>query len=381
MPEHVDPWRAQQVVEEAARLAEDVTVLSEAEATIWTNRVRAFSAICESTGLGTYVAVLGTMMIAKAVNTRVDVFSLRLHDDSPGAFSARSVAHRSLVPASRRHQFDLGTRGREPLNNQPFFRPLRINRHMVVRESARPVLNELIALLHELARATPTEAVRALASFIHIRRRYFAVHGPTAEVDVEASAVIRQVGSERSHGGGRSHIQNERTCSCFLSYARTDSDFAKHLRDSLRQEGIPCWQDIHDMRAGHFWREQIYDAIEKHDKLVLICSRASLERPAVVEEIQEAISRERQTGTQKLFPIRIDDFILAKELDMLSRAKVATGEWSENWVSRVRAYHIPDFSKWSTPEAFREEFRKLVEALNRPIGSSGTRIPARQQIL
>lgn len=375
MSEHVDPWRAQQVVEDAARLAEDITVLSEAEVTIWTNRVRAFSAICESTGLRTYVAVLGTMMIAKAANPRVDVFSLRPQDDSAGAFSARSVAERSLLPASRRHQFDLGTRGPQPLNNQPFFRSLRISQHMVVRESARPILNKLIALLHELARATPTEAVQALASFIHIRRRYFAVHGPTAEVNVEASAVVRQVGAKRSH------IQNERTCSCFLSYARADCDFAKHLSDNLRQAGITCWQDIHDMRAGDFWREQIYDAIEKHDKLVLICSRASLERPAVVEEIQEAIARERQTGTQKLFPIRIDDFILGKQLDMLAREKVVTGEWSENWVSRVRAYHIPDFSKWSTPEAFQEEFRKLVEALNRPIGTSGTRIPARQQVL
>lgn len=381
MAEHVDPWRAQQVAEEAARLAEDISVLSEPEVMIWINRVRAFSAICDSTGLGTYVAVLGTMMIAKAVNARVDVFSLRLQDDSPGAFGARSVAERSLLPASRRYQFDLGARGPQPLNNQPFFRSLRINQHMAVRESARPVLNELIALLHELTRATPTEAVRALASFIHIRRQYFAVHGPTEEVNVEAFAVTGQAGSERLHGGGRSHIQNERTRSCFLSYARVDSDFAKHLRDSLRQAGITCWQDIHDMRGGDFWREQIYDAIEKHDKLVLICSRASLERPAVVEEIQEAISRERQTETQKLFPIRIDDFILDKELDMLSRARVTTGEWSENWVSRVRAYHIPDFSKWTTPEVFQDEFRKLVEALNRPIRSSGARIPARQQIL
>jgi hypothetical protein len=46
--------------------------------------------------------------------------------------------------------------------------------------------------------------------------------------------------------------------------------------------------------------------------------------------------------------------------------KVMSGEWSENWVSRVRAYHIPDFSDWSSPARFQEEFQKLVEALNRP---------------
>ena len=154
--------------------------------------------------------------------------------------------------------------------------------------------------------------------------------------------------------------------SCFISYARADHAFADYLRHRLLKSNVSCWQDTQDMRGGIYWRGQIYDAIEKQDKLVLVCSRASLTRAAVVEEILETIDRERRTGTQKLFPIRLDDYVFSEELDRIARTKVATGEWKENWVVYVRSYHIPDFSRWNEPRPFRREFTKLVEVLKKP---------------
>jgi len=154
--------------------------------------------------------------------------------------------------------------------------------------------------------------------------------------------------------------------SCFISYARSNFEFADFIRRHLLKKDISCWQDVHDMRGGAQWRGQIYDAIEKQDKLVLICSRESLARPAVVEEIQEAIERERQSGTQKLFPIRLDDYILSDELEKIARQNVRNGQWRENWVTYVRSFHIPDFSSWKKPKSFRAEFDRLVEALQAP---------------
>jgi hypothetical protein len=154
--------------------------------------------------------------------------------------------------------------------------------------------------------------------------------------------------------------------SCFISYARANHEFADYLRRRLLKSNISCWQDTHDMRGGNPWRGQIYDAIEKHDKLVLVCSKDSLTRPAVVEEILEAIDRERKTNTQKLFPLRLDDYIFSDELEEVARTAVARGEWKENWVAYVRAYHIPDLSNWKKPRNFAREFSKLVEALKKP---------------
>lgn len=120
------------------------------------------------------------------------------------------------------------------------------------------------------------------------------------------------------------------------------------------------------MRAGGQWRGQIYEAIEKQDKLILVCSRASLTRPAVFEEVLEAIDSERTTGAQKLFPIRLDDYIFSGELEEIARTRVSIGQWRENWVVYVRSYHIPDFSNWKDAKSFRTEFGKLVEALKKP---------------
>jgi uncharacterized protein YjbI with pentapeptide repeats len=154
--------------------------------------------------------------------------------------------------------------------------------------------------------------------------------------------------------------------SCFLSYARTDQPFADHLRLALLKQGISCWQDTQDIQGGDHWRGQVHDAINKHDKLVLICSRSSLVRPAVVDEILEAITRERQTGKQKLFPLRLDDYVLSDDLTNVAKTKVEHGEWREDWVVYVRSYHIPDFSKWQARKLFRAQFTKLALALRKP---------------
>jgi hypothetical protein len=208
MPEQVDLRRAQQLVDQAAQLADDTSVLAEPYVLTWIDRVREFSEHCRAKGLRTHIAVLGTMMLAKAANTRVDVFSLKASDDSAGAFDARGVAEKVLVPASRLYKFDLGARKAQPLNNQPFFRSLRINRQMVVRDWARSVLNELIAILQEIAQADSPKAVRALAAFIHVRREFIPVYGSTqgtlAIASIERLAgVITEFVRERSDTGRR----------------------------------------------------------------------------------------------------------------------------------------------------------------------------------
>ncbi len=182
------------------------------------------------------------------------------------------------------------------------------------------------------------------------------------------SAVLLGMGyTEKEIGALRALYERERSFfSCFISYAPADHAFANHLRRRLLKSNVSCWQDTQDMRGGIHWRGQIYDAIEKQDKLVLVCSRASLTRAAVVEEILEAIDRERRTGTQKLFPIRLDDYVFSEALDRIARTKVATGDWKENWVVYVRSYHIPDFSRWNEARPFRREFTKLVEVLKKP---------------
>lgn len=116
----------------------------------------------------TFVAMLGTALLAKATDARVDPFSLKVRD-YPYTYSARALCKDVLVPASVRAGVSLGTTGREPLNNQPFFRHERVGPEMVVIGRARPYLDYLASCLGELEQMDGASSVVALAAFVRIR--------------------------------------------------------------------------------------------------------------------------------------------------------------------------------------------------------------------
>jgi hypothetical protein len=101
------------------------------------------------------------------------------------------------------------------------------------------------------------------------------------------------------------------------------------------------------------------------DKLLVVCSRQSLRRAEVVEEIIEAIEQERKHGARKLFPLRLDDSIISDEAEAAMDA-LPPRQQREDWLTYLRAYHIPDFRKWKDHDAYQVEFAKLLKALKSP---------------
>ena len=91
---------------------------------IWVDRIEKISQLCEAGLSKTHLAFLGTAILAKAVEPKVNLLAIkpRLLPEEPFAYSARSLCHGVLVPLSAELDFDIGVRGREPLNNQPYFR-------------------------------------------------------------------------------------------------------------------------------------------------------------------------------------------------------------------------------------------------------------------
>ena len=156
--------------------------------------------------------------------------------------------------------------------------------------------------------------------------------------------------------------------SCFISFADTgeDREFADRLHESLAANNVTNWYFRGDTpQGGVDLEQQINAAIRGHDKLVLICSQRSIYRPNVIKEILRAIDIERETGTKKLFPIRLDDHILGEEMMSEAREKVRAGEWRENWVYYVRKPYIPDFSNWKDHDVYQRELKKLLRDMKR----------------
>jgi hypothetical protein len=131
----------------------------------------------------------------------------------------------------------------------------------------------------------------------------------------------------------------------------------------LVDSGISTWHYRYDMVPGHLMSSQIRTAVRVKDKLLLICSKDALSRQPVIDEILQAIDDADKSGGQKLFPIRLDDYIIGKEIEKIHSEKVASGEWRP-WLNRVRAFWISDFSDWKNTDAYYVELSRLIKSLD-----------------
>lgn len=139
----------------------------------WVSAIEAFSDACEASSR-THVAMLGTAMLAKATRLDADALAVKEGASTPGAYSARGLGHTVLVPSAPLLGIHLGVTGREPLNNQPYFRVQRATLAELlplVRSHAQTPVRLLVSLLEQLDQvATEQEARLALRAFIRVRR-------------------------------------------------------------------------------------------------------------------------------------------------------------------------------------------------------------------
>lgn len=116
----------------------------------------------------TFTPALGTALLAKATDRRVDAFSLR-EGEGHKSYSARNLAKEVFVPQCVAAGVNIRTTGAEPLNNQPFFHSERIGPDIHVRENAKEDLQYLCDCLEKADFLENKAAVEALAAFLRAR--------------------------------------------------------------------------------------------------------------------------------------------------------------------------------------------------------------------
>jgi hypothetical protein len=199
----------------------------------WVAQVERLSRACEDAPK-THIAYLGTAMLAKAVDLGVDVLALKAKSPipgeppPPGAFSARTLCHGVLVPHATELGINLGVTGREPLNNQPYFRMIRIDDGTPVHGNSRVAFAILREILDQLAQVqTEAEARAALRAFIRVRRQaqpdYAAmIEGAAVPVGVLVGMVATFVSSD-SEGGKRAQAVAAGLLDVFAGKERVDA--------------------------------------------------------------------------------------------------------------------------------------------------------------
>jgi hypothetical protein len=144
--------------------------------------------------------------------------------------------------------------------------------------------------------------------------------------------------------------------STFISYGGPDEAFARRLYDELRKHGVTTFFFPETARLGRRIGDEVHSRIQEHDRVILVCSRASLDRPGVRNEIQETFDREaRDGGATYLLPIRLDDYVL--------------DGWDDPLAPRVRDRVVGDFSgAMDDDRTFDAAMSRLLAALRKDPG-------------
>jgi len=146
--------------------------------------------------------------------------------------------------------------------------------------------------------------------------------------------------------------------SCFISYSSKDDDFAQRLYADLQAKKVRCWKFDENAKWGEPVWGEIDTAIRHFDKLVVICSKHSLQSLPVIREIERALQKEDREHKNVLFPIRIDDYLF--------------DEWEHPRKADVVSKVIGDFGGWDNHATYVNAFPRFLDALNRPQQASET---------
>jgi uncharacterized protein YjbI with pentapeptide repeats len=145
--------------------------------------------------------------------------------------------------------------------------------------------------------------------------------------------------------------------SCFISYSHQDEEFSRRLHSKMRSENLRVWYAPEDMKGGKKLHEEIFSAIQIHDKLLLVLSADSMKSEWVATEIRRARKVEREEQRRKLFPIRLVDF------DDILTWECFDADSGKDLAVELREYYIPNFSNWKDHYAFEREFARLLRDL------------------
>jgi hypothetical protein len=98
--------------------------------------------------------------------------------------------------------------------------------------------------------------------------------------------------------------------STFISFGGPDEPFAKQLNEALHRNGVTTFFFPQHAVPGKKLHRVMREGVNQHERIVLVCSKASLVRPGVLNEIEETLTREaRDGGAEYLIPIRLDDYV------------------------------------------------------------------------
>ena len=139
----------------------------------------------------------------------------------------------------------------------------------------------------------------------------------------------------------------------FISYGSPDEKIVEQINKKLKSKGVTTWFFPDDAQPGHKLHRVMHDGVNSHDHVLLVCSKNSLTRPGVLNEIERVLEREaKEGGSGILIPVTIDEFVYSDWAP--ERSDIA---------SQVRSRVITKVE--TTEKSYNQSIDKIVKTLRK----------------
>ena len=235
----------------------------------WVEKVEVLSKLCAEGGAATHIAFIGTAMLAKAVDDTVDLYAIKpKHSNgNANAYSARTLCHSVLVPLAAEYGVNLGVNGREPLNNQPYFRMNSLGDDTPVHGRAQVAFDYMLQMTQALQVGTSLDAQEALLAYMVVRRThqriYQVAEGTLTVTAATLAAAIAILVQENSEGGRRAQAVVAGLFDVFSGPARVESgrinDPSRHYPGDVAVRSIDGhWEKAVEVRDKPVTESDVY---------------------------------------------------------------------------------------------------------------------------
>src|SRR5687768_17743046 len=108
----------------------------------------------------------------------------------------------------------------------------------------------------------------------------------------------------------------------FISYSRSDLDFAQNIVDALAAQNLEMWIDWKSIPKGEDWEQEIYRGIEEADTFLFLISPDSIKSEICNKEIAHAVK-----NNKRVIPIVVRDADVKNFFYEISKKEISRRNW------------------------------------------------------
>lgn len=154
----------------------------------------------------------------------------------------------------------------------------------------------------------------------------------------------------------------------FVSHASEDKErFVNRFAARLRENGVDAWLDKWEMLPGDSLVDKIFETgLKGAQAVIVVLSRASVEKPWVREELNAAVVKRINTGS-KLIPVVIDDCDVPEALKSTLWQRIENFESYQESFDRILAaiFGTSDRPPIGTPPRYTPHLAQTIGTLTK----------------